>query len=219
MRVLVTGGAGFVGSHVVDRLRANGHEPRIFDLARSQYHANGDVDTAVGDLLDPDAVRTAIRGCDAVLHLAAVADVNVVVADPTRAEAVNVRGTQTLLEAARGAGVARVAYASTVWVYGSADDDNRVTEDSPLCLPEHLYTATKLAGEMYCRAYERLYGVPHTILRFGIPYGPRSRAAAVEEARIERPVPVGDRRDAPSRPPCSSTGPPPHPLRRAAKQH
>jgi len=186
MKVLVTGGAGFVGSHVVDRLRASGHEPRIFDLVRSPYHRDGDIDTAVGDLLDPDAVRAAIRGCDAVLHLAAVADVNVVVAEPTRAEAVNVRGTQTLLEAAREADVSRFAYASTVWVYGNANGNGAVTEDSPLMLPAHLYTATKLAGEMYCRSYDELYGLPHTILRFGIPYGPRSREAAVVAAFVAR---------------------------------
>jgi len=186
MRVLVTGGAGFVGSHVVDRLRANGHEPRIFDLVRSPYHPDGDIDTVVGDLLDPDAVRAAIRGCDAVLHLAAVADVNVVVAEPTRAEAVNVRGTQTLLEAAREADVSRFAYASTVWVYGNANGNGPVAEDSPLTLPAHLYTATKLAGEMYCRSYDELYGLPHTILRFGIPYGPRSRKAAVVAAFVAR---------------------------------
>jgi UDP-glucose 4-epimerase len=184
--VLVTGGAGFVGSHVVDRLRANGHEPRSFDLVRSPYHRNQGIDTKLGDLLDPDAVRRAIRGCDAVLHLAAVADVNIVVANPTRAEAVNVRGTQILLEAAREAEISRFAYASTVWVYGNADDDSPVTEDTPLGLPAHLYTATKLAGEMYCRSYDELYGVPHTILRFGIPYGPRSREAAVVAAFVAR---------------------------------
>ena len=186
MRVLVTGGAGFVGSHVVDSLRVSGHEPRIFDLVPSPYHPAGAVDTAIGDLLDPDAVRTAIRGCDAVLHLAAVADVNVVVADPTNAEAVNVRGTQILLEAAREEGVDRVAYASTVWVYGSGGNSGTVTEATPLSLPAHLYTATKLAGEMYCRSYDELYGVPHTILRFGIPYGPRARKAAVVAAFVER---------------------------------
>jgi UDP-glucose 4-epimerase len=186
MRVLVTGGAGFVGSHVVDRLLANGHEPRIFDLVRSPYHPNGDVDVVLGDLLDPEAVRAAIRGCNAVLHLAAVADVNVVVADPNRAEAVNAGGTQTLLEAARQAGVGRFVYASTVWVYGNADGDGPVAEDTPLKLPAHLYTATKLAGEMYCRSYDELYGLPHTILRFGIPYGPRSREAAVVAAFVAR---------------------------------
>jgi UDP-glucose 4-epimerase len=184
--VLVTGGSGFVGSHVVDRLCAAGHEPRVFDLIRSPYHASGEIESVVGDLLDPDAVGAAMRDCDAVLHLAAVADVNAVVADPTSAEAINVRGTHALLEAARQAEVERFAYASTVWVYGSAEGVGPVTEDSPLSLPAHFYTATKLAGEMYCRSYDELYGLPHTILRFGIPYGPRSRAAAVVAAFVAR---------------------------------
>src|SRR5207247_1853945 len=83
--------------------------------------------------------------------------------------------------AARRAGVRRVAYASTIWVYGDGCD-GIVDEDARLGLPSHLYTATKLAGEMYCRSYERLYGLEYTILRFGIPYGPRARPAAVGRA-------------------------------------
>jgi len=187
VRVLVTGGAGFVGSHVLDRLQACGHEPRNFDLLASPYHCNGNsVDTAIGDLRDEAAVRAAIRGCDAVLHLAAVADVNQVVQDPVRAEDVNVRGTRILLDAARAEGIGHFVYASTVWVYGNAVDANAVTEDTPLSLPTHLYTATKLAGEMYTKSYGELYGLPHTILRFGIPYGPRARAAAVLAAFVAR---------------------------------
>ena len=90
----------------------------------------------------------------------------------------------TLLEAARAAGVERFLYASTVWVYGNAPGPEPHDEDTPLVLPPHLYTATKLAGEMYCRSYEALYGLPTTILRFGIPYGPRARPAAVVPAFI-----------------------------------
>jgi UDP-glucose 4-epimerase len=182
----VTGGAGFIGSHVVDALIRHGHEPRIFDLVGSPYHPSGTVEGRLGDLTDPDAVAAAVAGCDAVMHLAAMADVNEVVADPSRTERVNVRGTFVLLEAARGAGIARVLYASTVWVYGNAPGVEPLDEETPLVLPAHLYTATKLAGEMYCRSYETLYGLPSTILRFGIPYGPRARPAAVVPAFIAR---------------------------------
>ncbi len=184
MTVLVTGGAGFIGSHVVDRLCASGYEPRVFDLARSPY-ANGDLESIVGDLLDRDALDRAVSGCEAVVHLAAVADVNDVAADPVRADLVNVRGTQFALEAARAAGVRRFVYASTIWVYDGADGNAyALDEDTPLVVPSHFYTATKLAGEMYCRSYAELYGLDQTTLRFGIPYGPRSRAAAVVAAFV-----------------------------------
>jgi UDP-glucose 4-epimerase len=177
MRVLVTGGAGFIGSHVVDRLLAAGMTPRIFDLRESAYHAPDEVETVVGDLLDRDALERALEGCDAVAHLAAAADVDDVARCPVEAEAVNSRGTLNVLEAVRRVGVGRVVYASTIWVYGNAT--GAVDEDDALGLPDHLYTATKLAGEMYCRSYGALYDLDCTILRFGIPYGPRARPAGV----------------------------------------
>ena len=185
LKVLVTGGSGFIGSHVLDRLAAHGHVPRNFDLVQSQHH-DGGIETVIGDLLDVDAVRGAVRGCDAIVHLAAVADVNDVVADPARAELVNDRGTGVLLEAARAEEISRVLYASTAWVYGDANGSGPVDEDSHLPLPRHLYTATKLAGEMYCTSYAELWGLEHTILRFGIPYGPRARPATVVAAFVER---------------------------------
>lgn len=186
MRVLVTGGSGFIGSHVVDRLRVHGHEARILDLVPSPYHDATDVETVICDLRDRAALDAAVSGCDVVAHLAAVSDVNDVVDDPSKADAVNVRGTALLLEAARANDVARMIYASTVWVYGNAQGVEPLDEDTPLGLPTHLYTATKLAGEMYCRSYHELYGLEHTILRFGIPYGPRSRPATVLAAFVAR---------------------------------
>jgi UDP-glucose 4-epimerase len=182
MKVLVTGGSGFIGSHVVDRLQIRGLEPRIFDLVPSPHHRAGDVDTVLGDLCDPDAVRDALQGCDAVVHLAALADVDQVTKDPALADRVNVRGTQSLLDAARELEIGRFVYASTIWVYGDAAGPEAVDEDTPLGLPKHFYTATKIAGEMYTSAYTELYGLEHTILRFGIPYGPRSRPTAVVAA-------------------------------------
>ncbi|HMJ36316.1 MAG TPA: NAD-dependent epimerase/dehydratase family protein [Baekduia sp.] len=177
MRILVTGGAGFIGSHVVDQLRAEGLIPRVFDVRSSPYHAPATVDQRLGDLRDFDALESATRGCDAVMHLAAAANVDEVVEDPVAAAAVNATGTVNVLEAARRAGVRRVIYASTIWVYAGAT--GAVDEDTSVGLPEHLYTATKLAGEMYCQSYSALYGLPCTILRFGIPYGPRARPAGV----------------------------------------
>jgi UDP-glucose 4-epimerase len=178
MRVLVTGGAGFIGSHVVDACIRAGHEPRIFDLRPSPHHSSDDVETVVGDLRDHARLVRAMRGCDAVLHLAAAADVGEVKEAPVESEDRNARCTLHVLEAAREAEVKRVVYASTIWVYSDVVADE-VDEDTPLRPPAHLYSATKLAGELYCRSYQELYGVEYTVLRFGIPYGPRARPAAV----------------------------------------
>jgi UDP-glucose 4-epimerase len=176
-RVLVTGGSGFIGSHVVDKLADAGYEPRIYDLQESPHHEADSVDTVVGDLFDGDSLRSAMEDCEAVVHLAAYADVGIVADQPVDAEHCNARGTLAVLEAARATGT-RVVYGSTIWVYG-ASGDGVIDEDARLGLPDHLYTASKLAGEMYCTSYAELYDVPCTILRFGIPYGPRARPAAV----------------------------------------
>ncbi|HEY1595071.1 MAG TPA: NAD-dependent epimerase/dehydratase family protein [Thermoleophilaceae bacterium] len=181
-RILVTGGAGFIGSFVVDRLRAAGHEAVIFDVRPSPHHAPGEVPTVIGDVLELESLKEAVRGCDAIAHLAAAADVGEVAADPEAAELLNSRGTFNVLEAARAEGIPRVIYASTIWVYSEAD--GQVDEESALMPPAHLYTATKLAGELYCKSYSELFGLDTTILRFGIPYGPRARPAAVVPAFV-----------------------------------
>ncbi|MEA2421422.1 MAG: UDP-glucose 4-epimerase, partial [Thermoleophilaceae bacterium] len=185
LRVLVTGGSGFIGSHVVDVLRARGHVPVNFDRIESPHHEPGSVETILGEATDSDALATAMEGCDAVIHLAAMADVNDVQKDPEGAELANSRATLAVLEAARRAEVRRVVYGSTIWVYSDVPETN-VCERTLLAHPAHLYTATKLAGEMYCRSYAELYGVDYTVLRFGIPYGPRARGATVLAAFTEK---------------------------------
>lgn len=177
MKVLVTGGSGFVGSHVVDRLRAHGIEVRIFDMVMPTFRK--DLEYYQGSLLDLEALRMALAGIDAVYHLAAVADVKDVYNEPAYAEAINVRGTLHVLEALRrSAGPRRLIYGSTTWVYGSAAEA-AVDERTPLGAPAHLYTATKVASEYYCQSYAAMYGLAVTILRYGIPYGPRAREGAV----------------------------------------
>lgn len=178
MRVLVTGGGGFIGSHVVDRLIERGITPRIFDLSASPYHSPLEVETFTGSITDPANLDLAMRDCDAVIHLAAVADVAHVHADPVLAEEVNTRGTLNVLEAACRTKVGRVVYGSTTWVYSDCVEQE-VDEETPIPAPRHLYTATKLAGETYCAGYAELFELESTVLRFGIPYGPRARAAGV----------------------------------------
>src|SRR4051812_9750032 len=181
--VLVTGGSGSIGSHVVDRLLAAGLRPRIYDLRPSPWHP--DVEVIVADLGELDRLSDAMADCSAVIHLAASADVNEVLADPVEAERRNACGTLHVLEAVRRTGAPRIVYASTIWAYSDTPAECH-HESLPLHPPAHLYTATKLAGELYCHSYGELYGVEHTILRFGIPYGPRARPAAVLPAFVTR---------------------------------
>src|SRR3954466_11531871 len=185
LRVLVTGGSGFIGSHVVDVLMARGHVAVNFDRAESPYHSPGDLETVRGEATDVDAMAAAMDGCVAVIHLAALADVNDVQADPVGAEEANSHATLAVLEAARRAGVERVVYGSTIWVYSDVPE-TEVCEETRLTPPAHLYTATKLAGELYCRSYAELYGIEYTVLRFGIPYGPRARDATVLAASTRK---------------------------------
>ena len=175
MKALVTGGAGFIGSHVVDKLMDKGVQVRVYDIMPPHRK---DVEYYQGSLLELDNLRMALGGSDVIFHLAAVADVKEVYDDPHYAESINVRGTINVLEAARRSEIKRVIYASTIWVYSDCTSDF-VDEKTHLPPPSHFYTATKLASEYYCLTYARLYGLGTTILRYGIPYGPRARPGAV----------------------------------------
>jgi UDP-glucose 4-epimerase len=183
VKVLVTGGSGFIGSHVVEKLLDQGIEARVLDMKDPLM--GGPVELIRGSLTDPEVVEQAVDGCDAVIHLAAIANVDDVLRDPAWSEAVNTRGTLNVLEASRKAGVGRVVYASTIWVYSDCEEQS-VDERTRPAAPSHVYTATKLAGELYCKSYQELYGLDYTILRFGIPYGPRARDGGVIRAFVER---------------------------------
>jgi UDP-glucose 4-epimerase len=176
MKILVTGGSGFIGSHVVDKLRDRGFNVRIFDMILPTFR--NDIEYYQGSLLNHDEVSMALTGIDAVFHLAAIADVKQVYEEPLYSEMINVRGTINLLESAAKHKVQRFIYASTTWVYSAAMEE-AVTERTPLLSPDHLYTATKISSEYYCLSFSKLYGLPVTILRYGIPYGPRARDGAV----------------------------------------
>ncbi len=175
MRALVTGGSGFIGSHVADKLVEKGVLVRVLDTVPP--HRDG-VERYDVSLLDYDRLRSAMNGVDVVFHLGAVADVKDAAENPQHTDMINTRGTINVLEAGRRAGVRRMIYGSTTWVY-SDTNGSLLDEETLLGPPSHIYTATKLASEYYCKAYSQMYKIPFTILRYGIPYGPRARPAAV----------------------------------------
>lgn len=187
MRTVVTGGCGFIGSHVVDQLVEAGHEVVVVDSALDRVDTgklNPGAEYRRADILDLPGLTAAFEGGEVVFHLAAAADVEQVTSDPVRALRLNVEGTGNALEAARRTGMNRFVLASTVWVYGAAHTDGadaELTEEVPFDLRRsgHLYVATKLAAEMAVQSYRELYGQHFTILRYGIPYGPRMRDALV----------------------------------------
>jgi len=179
VRTAVTGGCGFIGSHVVDHLVAAGHEVIVVD--KQKRWLNPEASYVIADIFDETVLRDALKGCDAVFHLAGVADVNEVAADPVSAVRLDVEGAARVLDAARRRRCGRVLLASTVWVYGATAGTGERTEDAPVDLARsgHLYVSTKLAAEMVMRSYLEMYDQEFTILRLGVPYGPRMRQALV----------------------------------------
>ena len=174
-KVVVTGGSGFIGSHVVDVLVEAGHQVTVIDH-RVRPHRS-DVGFEDVDLMDFSSVLAATKGAEHIFHLAAVSNVNYVHKYPVYSTALNVMGTTHILEAARINGAKRVHLASTVWVYNGAPNGKPADETVPFYLEGagHIYTSSKMAAEMICHNYSQLYKVPFTILRYGIPYGPRMR--------------------------------------------
>lgn len=182
MRALVTGGAGFIGSHLVDRLVGEGHEVVVIDnLVRGRTAnlagalSSGCCEFVECDITDPRAGELLVsRSPDVVYHLAAQIDVRSSVSDPVRDAGVNVEGTVAVLDAARRAGVSQFVLASSVAIYG-VTPVLPVTEDAPL-EPLSPYAASKLAGEIYLNQFRRLHGLAGTVLCFGNVYGPRQDA-------------------------------------------
>jgi len=187
-RALVTGGAGFIGSHLVDALVAHGAAVTVLDDFSSGRRENlseaqrrGSVRIVEGSVLDEAAVAEAIGGCTLVYHLA-VQCVRSSLGRPLENHAVNATGTLRVLEAARRQKVARFVYCSSSEVYGNCGGE-RLNEETTQCAPVTVYGAAKLAGEHYALAYFRTYGLSSAVVRPFNAYGPRSHATG-ESAEV-----------------------------------
>ena len=186
MRQLITGGAGFIGSHLVERMLDLGHEVRVLDNFATGRRSNlepfaADVEVIEGDIQSYERAFTAVKGCDFVFHLAALPSVPRSVQDPLTSNASNVIGLLNVLLAARDAGVRRVVFASSSSVYGANRELPKHEELTPM--PISPYAVAKLAGEGYCRSFGEVYGLETVALRyfnvFGPRQDPRSQYAAV----------------------------------------
>src|SRR5215472_10714484 len=175
---LVTGGAGFIGSHLVDFLSARGYPVRVFDNFDTGQRSNllnaTGAEIIEGDVSDVDAVAKAIQGVNVVYHLAALASVQASIENPAATHRVCATGTLNVLEAARKAGVRRVVYAASASAYGIPAGE--VQSESDPVRPLSPYAAAKLAGEQYMHAYAASFGIETVSLRFFNIFGPRQRA-------------------------------------------
>ena len=184
MQAVVTGGAGFIGSNIVDALVGDGHRVRVLDDLSTGYADNvhADAELLVGEVVDAPLVARAVEGAEVVFHQAAHRAVLRSVEQPLTTDAANVHGTLTILKAAADAGVRRVVYASSSSVYGGAEQFP-TTESAPTW-PRSPYAVTKLTGEHYCRVFAELYGLETVALRYFNVYGPRQRPDSAYAAVI-----------------------------------
>ncbi len=172
MKILVTGGAGFIGSRIVAQLLEAGHTVTVLDNLTTGFKTNVPEAARLieGDIRDAAAVHQAVEGQDAVIHLAAQALVPESVADPQKAFDINLGGGQNLLEAMRLAGVKRLVHSSTAAVYGNPV--KVPIQEDDLKLPINPYGATKYAFEQLLHAYHKAYGLNVIMFRYFNPYGP-----------------------------------------------
>ena len=177
---LVTGGGGFIGSHLVEALLQAGRRVRVFDdfstgLRTNLAHLDSAPEIVEGSLTDPVAVAQVVAGVRVVYHLGALASVARSVENPIATHAACATGTLNLLDAVRKAGVRRVVYAASSSAYGGASGEGGQTEDQPVAAKSP-YAAAKLAGELYLQAFAHTYGLETVRLRFFNIFGPRQRS-------------------------------------------
>lgn len=191
--VLVTGGAGFIGSHLACELACQGARVRVLDNFRTGLRQNlfpatremqRAIDLVEGDVRDLETVQRVMHGVEYVLHHATLASVAQSMADPHTTHAVNVTGTLNVLLAAREARVRRVVFASSAAVYG--DNDDLPLKETAVARPLSPYAASKLAGEAYCQMFSAAYGLPTVSLRYFNVFGPRQNPNSQYAAAIPR---------------------------------
>jgi len=188
-RALVTGGAGFIGSHLTDGLLAAGFAVRVLDDFSSGResniaHALGDIELLRGDLADPATAARACAGVDVVFHEGAIPSVPRSVAEPVRTNRANVDGTLNVLESARQAGVRRVVFAASSSAYGDTEELPKIETMPPN--PRSPYALQKFTGEVYCRLYHELYGLETVALRYFNVFGPRQDPKSEYAAVVPR---------------------------------
>lgn len=186
---LVTGGAGFIGSHMVEALLARNYSVRLLDNLSTGFTSNfdgfkGKLDFQKGDLRSPRDIRKAVRGVTTVFHVAANRAVLRSVDNPLETNDVNVTGTLNLLIACRDARVRRFIFSSSSSVYGDTRKFPSLETDTPQ--PESPYAASKIMGEYYCRQFTRLYGLSTVSLRYFNVFGPRQNP----ESRYSAVIPI-----------------------------
>jgi UDP-glucose 4-epimerase len=174
--VLVTGGAGFIGSHLAARLVADGHDVRVLDNFATGRRSNiaaigGEVELVEGDIQSYERVHNAVSGCEVVLHQGALPSVPRSVQDPLTSNATNVTGTLNVLLAARDSGVGRVVYASSSSIYGANPELPK--HEALLPQPISPYAVAKLAGEGFCRSFHEVFELETVALRYFNVFGPR----------------------------------------------
>src|SRR4051794_23526944 len=176
MTTLVTGGGGFIGSHLVERLCRDGHRVRVLDnfatgRRESLIPLLDEIELIEGDIQSYERVHTAVRGCELVFHLAALPSVPRSIQDPLTSNASNVTGTLNVLLAARDEDVRRVVFASSSSTYGSNQELPK--REAMASVPIAPYAVSKLAAEGYCRAFFNVYGLETVALRYFNVFGPR----------------------------------------------
>jgi nucleoside-diphosphate-sugar epimerase len=189
MKVLVTGGAGFIGGHIAERLCLDGYTVRVLDNFSTGHRRNirvlaDDVELIEGDIQSYERVHTAVRGCECVFHQAALPSVPRSIQDPLTSNASNVIGTLNVLLASRDSGVRRVIYASSSSVYGSSPTLPK--HEDLLPMPISPYAVSKLAGEGYCRSFFEVYELETVALRYFNVFGPRQDPLSHYAAVIPR---------------------------------